>query len=116
MDNDFVSNEVLVVINEACSLMECVFRDGVSEHILNWFNAQYRHKPGHSVTYGINMAQGGEDKSVLVVHDNRALDYRTAATELEILLSYSYLGFKNILWKRDIPYGTKKSNVLAEVC
>lgn len=115
MNTKITNNEVLVVINEACCLMECIFRDGVSTQVFEAFNAKYKTKPGYFICYGTNIAQGGEDKSILVVYYNKAVNYRTATADLEILLR-SYLGIESILWKRDIDRGTKRSNVLAEVC
>lgn len=115
MNTETLNNEVLVVINEACCLMECIFRDGVSKNTFNTFDRYYGTLPGYSIGYGTNLVQGGEDKSNLVVRYNRAKHYSAAASNLEQLLK-SELGFKHILWKRDIDYGTKKSSVLAEVC
>lgn len=115
MDTKTANNEVLVVINETCCLMECIFRDGVSEMCFDAFNRYYGSLPGYSINYGIDRVQGGYDKSNLVVHYNRAKHYSAVANNLEQLLR-SELGIKYILWKRDIDHGTKKSNVLAEVC
>jgi hypothetical protein len=115
MNSRTPNNEVLVVINEACCLIECIFRDGVSENIFDTFTRYYGSLPGYSINYGTDVSQGGYDKSNLVVHYNRAKHYSAVVKNLEQLLK-DELRFKHISWKRNIDYGTKQSNVLTEVC
>jgi hypothetical protein len=106
------NNEVVVEINEACNLLECAFRDGVSEDLFARFTTFYN-LPGYSVDYGVNTRRGGLDKSIVEISYNKAKHPHAAAQMLEDFLQQ--LHFRFILWKRPIIGGSLNSNKLNNV-
>jgi hypothetical protein len=106
------NNEVVVVINEACNLLECAFRNGVSEDLFTRFTTFYN-LPGYFVDYGVNTRRGGLDKSIVEIRYNKAKHPHAAAQMLEDFLHQSH--FRFILWKRPIIGSCLKSNILDEV-
>ena len=107
-----MNNEIVVTINEACHLLECTFRDGISEALFAQISELER-IPGYFVDYGVNTHRGGLDKSIAQIKYNKAKGHYSAVKVIENALHA--LGFKSILWKRDINYGSRKSTVVKEV-
>ena len=99
-------------INDACRLFECAFRDGVSEQLFERLS-ELRRVPGWDVDHGVNTHRGGLNKSVVQIYHNKAKETQDAALVVED--SLKLLGFRFILWKRDVIGGELKSNVYAEV-
>jgi hypothetical protein len=106
------NNDVIVVINTACNLMECQFCNDISESIFEKITVFYS-LLGYPVNYGVNTRRGGLDKSILKISYHQTKDPQTAAQVLEDLLHQ--LDFRFILWERPINYGLRKSTVLSEV-
>jgi hypothetical protein len=107
------NNEVVVEINEPCCLLECAFRDGISEEVFEQMSKAFS-MPGYTVKYGVNLALGGQDKSILKLYYNNAKEYKSVCTMLESVLHT--LQYKHIGWERPIDGKTLKSQVLAEIC
>lgn len=103
-----MNNEVVIQINDVCKVFECAFRDGISEKLFQQLS-EIERNPGWSISYGVNLRKGGLDKSIVDIGYNKAKDAVDATKNLESLLK-DILGFRTILWKRNIDYGTQGEN------
>ena len=108
-----MENQVVVKVNPDCHSFECIFRDGVSEKLFDNLS-QFNRVPGWSVKYGVNRVEGGLDKSIVMIHYNKAKEAKNAAESLEVSLR-DILFFREILWKRGIDYRTLEGNHVSDI-
>jgi hypothetical protein len=108
-----MNNQVVVEINETRQFFECAFRDGISEQLFERLSELCR-VPGWSVDYGVDTRKGDLDKSVAQIYYNKSKEAQDAAKSLETSLR-DVLGFREILWKRDIDYGSRSGSHVSDV-
>ena len=113
MSNPNASNQIVIQISDARQSFECAFRDGVSEKLFSDLSG-LNQVSGWSVKYGFNGGEGCLDKSIVVIHHNKAKKTKDAAESLETSLR-DILLFREILWRRGIDYCTLEGSHVSNV-
>ena len=113
MINPNVNNQVVIEISDACQSFKCTFRDGVSEKLFNRLSELNR-VPGWSVDYGVDRLQGNLDKSIVVIHHNKAKKTKNAAEHIETSLRDIFY-FREILWRRAVNDGVFEGSYASDV-
>lgn len=108
-----MNNEVVVNIREAPKLFKCAFQDAISKQLFERL-LELNRVPGWSINYGANTYQSVLDKTVLVIHYREAEEAENAAKFLETYLRDTLL-FREILWKRNVNYGTLQGSRVSDV-
>ena len=113
MTNPNTSNRIVIEISDTSQSFTCAFQDGVSEKLFNHLSG-LNQVPGWNVNYGVDRYQGNLDKSVVLIHYNKAKKTKDAAESLETSLR-DILLFREILWRRAINGGILEGSHVSDV-